>query len=162
MQPASVNGPGTGTFTGAIGIFPQAAIFGDGAQPARRGERFDRAIAVALVVSRRAPAAESRRGLEPAEVFVEAQVEIDALHFAVGDPVEAGPELVVDREADGVADGLVAIGRPEQIGLGFHVGDELLEPARERPASDHRGGDQARRHDRYPSGSTMSASDWMG
>ena len=98
MQPASVNGPGTGTLTGAIGVFPEPAIFGDGAEPVRCGERFDRTIAVALIVGRGAPAAESRERLEPAEILVEPQVEIDALHFAVGDPVEAGSELVVDRQ----------------------------------------------------------------
>ena len=53
------------------------------------------------------------------EIFVEAQVEIDSLHFAVGDPVEAGAELVVDRQPNGVADGLVAIGRPESSGWAF-------------------------------------------
>ncbi len=99
-------------------------------------------------MSRRSPAPELRGGLEPTEIFIESQVEIDALHFAVGDPVEAGPLLVVDGEANGVANGLVAIGRAEQVRLGLHVGDELFKPARKRPASDDRGGDQAFRHDR--------------
>ena len=146
MQPARVNGPGTGTLTGHVGVFAEPAIFGHGAQAVGCGERFDRAIAVALIVRRGAPAAGSRQRLEPCEILVESQVEIDALHFAVGDPIEARTNLVVDRQANGVADGLVAIGRSEQLGLGLHVGDELFEPARERPASDHRGGDQVFRH----------------
>ncbi len=83
-----------------------------------------------------------RQRLEPPQVFVEAQVEIDALHLAVGDPIEAGPQLVVDGQPHGVANGLVAIGRAEELGMRLHVGDELLEPAGKRPAPDHRGGDQ--------------------
>ncbi len=104
---------GHGHLDRRVGILAEPAILGHGAQAVGRGERRDAAIAVALIVGRRTPAADARDRLEPCEIFVEPQVEIDALHFAVGDPVEAGAELVVDRQADGVADGLVAIGRAE-------------------------------------------------
>ncbi len=65
MQPARVNGPGTGTLTGASVILPEAAIFGNGAEPVGCCEGFDRAIAVALVV-RGAPQRRVRgRGSSP-------------------------------------------------------------------------------------------------
>ena len=85
------------------------------------------------------PAAGARYRLDAAEVFVEPQVEIDALHLAVGDAVEARAELIVDGQPHGIAHGLIAIGRPEQVGMFFDVGGEFLEPAGERPASDHGG-----------------------
>ena len=142
MQPASVNGPGTGILTGASVNSRSRRIFGDGAQPVGSRERADGAVAVALIVGGRTPAGGSAAAVRAAEIIVEAEVEIDALHFAVGDPVEAGAELVVDRQANGIADGFFAISRPEQIGMGVHVGDEFLEPARKRPASDDRCGDR--------------------
>ena len=73
-------------------------------RPSRGRERCDAPIAVALIVGRRAPEAATRQRLEAAEVVVEAQVEIDPLHLAVGDPVEPGAELVVDGQPNGVAD----------------------------------------------------------
>ena len=141
MQPARVNGPGTGHLDRGVGVFAEPAILRHGPQPIGCGKGCDRSVAVALIVRRSAPATLARDRLQPAQILVEAQVEIDALHLAVGDPVEPGAELVVDRQADGVAHGLVAIRRPEQLGVLFHVGDELLVPAGKRPASDHRGGD---------------------
>ena len=95
----------------------------------------DAAIAVALVVGGRAPVAGAADRLEAAQVLVEAQVEIDPLHLAVGDPVEPGADLVVDGQPDRVAHRLLAIHRAEQVGMRLHVGDELLVPARETTSS---------------------------
>ena len=64
------------------------------------------------------------------QVFVEAQVEIDALHLAVGDPVEPGADLVVHGQSDRIPAGLLAVHWPEPPGLGVHVDDELLVPPR--------------------------------
>ena len=122
MQPARVNGPGTGIFDGRRGEFAEPAVFGDGAQAARRGQRRRRIDSGRAGRAPAHPIGGPRERLEPVEILVEAQVEIDALHLAVGDPVEARAELVVDRQADGVADGLLAIGRAESVRLGLHVG----------------------------------------
>ena len=53
------------------------------------------------------------------QVFVEPQVEIDALHLAIGDPVEPGAELVVHRQADRIPDGLLPVRGPNRPGSAF-------------------------------------------
>src|SRR2546430_12895670 len=45
------------------------------------------------------------RSFQAGQVLIEAQVEIDPAHLAVGDAVEAGTQLVVDRQPHRVADG---------------------------------------------------------
>ena len=77
-------------------------------RPSRRRQRRDAAVAAALVVGRAAPAAGLRQRLEPVEVVVEAEVEIDALHLAVGDEVGPGPELVVDYKTTEPSSGSAA------------------------------------------------------
>ena len=91
MHPASVNGPGTGILTGHAGVLAEAVILGDRPQPVGGREGRHAAVAVALVVGRRAPVAGAADRLEAAQVLVEAQVEIDPLHLAVGDPIEPRP-----------------------------------------------------------------------
>ena len=63
---------------------------------------------------------------------MESQVEIDALHFAVGDPIEARTDLIVDRQPNGVADGLVLIGWPERLRMVFDAGEELFQTNRKK------------------------------
>ena len=75
----------------------------------------------ALIVSWRAPDASRRKRHETFQVVVEAEVEIDALHLAVGDEVGAGAELVIEGEAHRVAQGLLTV-----VGALFVLGTTLL------------------------------------
>src|SRR5438874_4049580 len=93
-------------------------------------------MTAALIVSGRAPAAGLRKGTQSLKIVVEAKVEVDALHLPIGDDVNAGPQLVIDGEADGIADGLRAVVRAEQFRLARGIVAELGVPARERPAAD--------------------------
>jgi len=71
---------GHGDFDRAARVLPEPSKFGHGAEAVGRSQWLDRAIAVALVVSGSTQAPEPRSELEPAEIFVETQVEIDPLH----------------------------------------------------------------------------------
>ena len=71
------------------------------------------------------PSPRPGKRLEAVQVFVEAQVEVDPLHLAVGDPVQPGEELVVHRQPNGIADGLAPVGRTEPIRLGADVGENF-------------------------------------
>ena len=110
--------PGDRHLDRRVGEFAEPAIFGDGPQPVGCRQGRDASISVALIVGRQRPIAGPGERLQTAQVFVEPQVEIDPLHLAVGDPVEPGAELVVDGQPDGVAHGLLAVGRPEPLGIG--------------------------------------------
>ena len=130
-----------------VGERAQPAVLLDQPQAVRGGQRGDAEVAAALVVGRRAPAAAGRQRLEAAQVVVEAEVEIDALHLAVGDEVGAGAELIVHGQAHGVAHGLLAVVGAEQVGLAGGVVAELGVPAGEGPAADDgRGEQRERRH----------------
>ena len=115
MQPDRVNGPGTGILIGACVNSRSRPIFGDGPQSARCPELADSPVLVALIVGGCAPAPRPRQRLEPFDVLIEPQVEVDSLHLAVGDPVEARAQLIVDRQTDSVPHGLIAICRAELL-----------------------------------------------
>jgi len=83
-----------------------------------------------------------RQWLNAAEAIVEAQVEINALHLAVGDQVGAGAKLIVHRQTHGIANGFSAILEIELVGMLRHVGAEFRIPAGERPAADDSRGEK--------------------
>src|SRR5207247_191051 len=93
----------------------------------------------------RAPATSWWKGTQALEIVVEPQVEVDALHLAVGEEVGPGPELVVDGKADGIANGFLAVVGAEQLRLAGGLVTEPGVPARERPAADHRRREQRER-----------------
>ena len=51
----------------------------------------------------------------PVEIIVEAEIEIDALHFAVGDEIGAGAQLIVHGQANRVAQRFLAVVGAEQV-----------------------------------------------
>src|SRR5438128_2334779 len=95
---------------------------------------------VRAIRSRNSSGWSGRQGSEPFEVVVEAEVEVHPLHLAIGDEVCPGPQLVVDGEADSVADHLGAIIRAVQFGMASDVLAELGVPAGEGPRPDDGGG----------------------
>src|SRR4051794_2056201 len=87
-----------------------------------------------LVVSRWPPP--TRRlafQLDPFEVAVEGQIEIQPRLFPVGDYIEAGGELVVDCTDYRIVLELGQIVRPKLL----EILDGLLEPRRERVRANH-------------------------
>src|SRR5262249_1306795 len=87
---------------------------------------------------------------------VEAEVEIDAVHLAVGDEVRAGAELVVHGQAHRVEQRFLAVIGAEQLGMADNVFAKLGVPAGECPAADHRGRQERKRgHGHQPRDSAM-------
>ncbi len=123
----------------------QAAVLGDEAEAVRGDQRAGAAVAAALVVGRRPPAARRRQRFQAAEVVVKAEVEIDALHLAVGDEVGAGAQLVIDGQSHRVAQSLLAVVGAEQLGVARGVVAEFRVPAGEGPAADDGRGERRER-----------------
>ena len=113
----------------------QALELVDDAEPSRRGQLIRDLVTAALVVGRRSEAPWWRAlQLDAGEEAVEGEVEVEARLLAVGDHVEAGGDLVVDRGGDGVVLQLGAVSRPELA----EVLDGVQQPAGQRIAADHR------------------------
>ena len=75
----------------------------DDTEAAGSGELADDPVAPPLVVRRRAEASGGcRLALDPFEIAVEREVEVEARLLAVGDHVESRFDLVVDRDENGV------------------------------------------------------------
>jgi len=117
---------------------PQTPIFLGQTESFRCVKRTDAAIAAALIVGRRTPAPPRRQRLDAAEKIVKAEIEIDALHLAVGDEVGPRAELIVHRQAHRVAQRLFAVIGTEQLRVTGRVVTEFGIPAGERPAADDR------------------------
>jgi len=102
-------------------------------QPARRAQFADHFVPATLVMRRRAKPSR-RRGLQfdALEKSVKRQIEIEPRLLAVGDHVEAGLELVVNRNGDGVLDQFLAIGFAELVQI---LAGEL-QPAGKRITAD--------------------------
>ena len=83
-----------------------------------------------------------RQRLDSGQIIVEPEVEIDALHFAVGNQVGPGPDLVVNREPDRVAQRLAAVVGAEPLWMGRNFIAEMDVPAGKRPTPDDGRGDQ--------------------
>jgi hypothetical protein len=135
---------GRGEMRGAsVGEPLEAQEIGDCAE-ATRGAEFARdAVASSLVMGGGAEATLGRGfELDAIEETVEGKVEIEAGLFAIGDDIEAGFELVMDGDGDGVVDGFIAIGVTELV----EVKGGELEPAGQGIASDDGGAKWARLH----------------
>ena len=115
----------------------QTPIFRGQPESLRCSERCDTAVAAALIVRRRTPVSRLRQRLDAGEIIVKAEVEIDALHLAVGDEVGAGAELVVHGQAHRVAQRLLAVVRAKHLGMSGDILAEFGIPAGKRPAADH-------------------------
>ena len=101
-----------------------------------RAEFADDLVFSALVVGGRAEA--PRRGgfeFDALDVAIEREVEIEAGLFAIGDDIEAGGELVVERGDDGIVLDLGAVGGTEAV----EVGGGEFEPRGKRVAADDGG-----------------------
>src|SRR5688572_13305930 len=72
-------------------------------------------------------------------MIIESKVEVDPLHFTVGNEVGAGLELVLHGQADGVANCFIPIVGPKKLRLFRHVVAELRIPTGKRPTPDNRG-----------------------
>src|SRR5262249_42988259 len=70
-------------------------------------------------------------------MVVEAQVEIDALHLAVSQNVHARSQLILDGEADRVAQSLLQISRAVQPRLRRGIRAQFGVPAGKGPAADN-------------------------
>ena len=130
-------GPGTLAFSvGPSGAqSAQALELVDDTQPRGRRQLAGDLVAAALVVGRRTEAPRRRAlQLDAGEEAVERQVEVEARLLAVGDHVEPGSDLVVDRRDDGIVLQLGAVGRSELV----EVVDGVQQPAGQRIAADHR------------------------
>ena len=128
-------GPGTLAFSLRSGRrdAAQPLELVDGAEAARRGELAGDAVPAALVVRRRPEAPRGRvLELDPFEVAVEREVEVEPRLLAVGDHVEPGGDLVVHGRDHGVLLQLGDVVRAELV----EVRRRVLEPARERIAAD--------------------------
>ena len=104
------------------------------AQAPRRAQLAHHLVAPALVVCRRTEAARWRRlQFDPFQETIEGQVEIEPGLFAIGDDVEAGLELVVNRDGDGVINQFLAVSLAEPL----EVLAGQFQPAWKRVAADH-------------------------
>src|SRR5271166_1722351 len=115
MRPASVNGPGTGIFTGPR-AYSLRMVFGDSSQTVGSRQRLQAAVPLTLVMRGGAPVADTTSWLEAAQVLVKAEVEIDPLRLAIGDSIEPCPQLVVNGQPHGVANRFLPIDRAEKAG----------------------------------------------
>src|SRR5207253_2212626 len=100
-----------------MGERAQALVLLDQSKSGGRVQSSHTGVFVALVMSRRSPASALRQRLNAGQAVVEAKIEIDTLHLAVGDKVGAGMQLVVDRQAHRVADGFSAVVGPIELGV---------------------------------------------
>ena len=112
------------------GILPEPVVFRDSSQSVGSRQRLAAAEPLTLVVRRGTPVAGTTNWLQAAQVLVEAEVEIDPLHLAIGDAIEPRPQLVVNGQPDGVANRLLPIDRAEKVGMRAHIADEFFIPAR--------------------------------